>query len=55
VGFAVAVILQEDERTAVADTLGVAGGSHVHDVAADGGRCTQCVRYAGRQLLAMVE
>jgi len=54
-GFAVAVILKEDERTAESEVRKAARGSHVHDPEADGGRCTQCVRYAGRELLATVQ
>jgi hypothetical protein len=54
-GFAASVILKEDERTAEMEVRKAARGSHVHDPESDGGRCNQCVRYAGRELLATVQ
>jgi len=54
-GFATAVILKEDERTAEMEIRKAARGSHQHDPESEGGRCTMCVRYAGRELLATVQ
>lgn len=54
-GFATAVILKENEVTAEMKIKKAAGGSHHHDPSADGGKCSECVRYSGRILLAKVQ
>jgi hypothetical protein len=54
-GFATSVVLVEDEKTSEMEIRKAARGSHVHDPESEGGRCTQCVRYAGRELLSVVQ